>query len=462
MSSEVTRPFPSDKVVTSPSSSIVASATPGSTAPSNPVSAGAVPWNRSLRGRWQESPERFAWIVILISFAIFVTLLITIPMGVTYTIRYLPADQTARFVPAGDGVFLLMPPKSTETIAVTSGRNIGAGDVLVATSDATQGVVNLINDEEPVESQVVGSLHIYSDTKLEILRLSRPFFQNWSSEPYQVRLRLDSGQARVFTNSGNARPLAVQLETPHGIVYLDSGSYQISVEEPRTDVTVIDGRAELLHEKEKNIRVYAGQRAWMNTNELVSEAAPALQNLIANGDFAPPVLDNWITERSAEPNVPLGQVSFLEREGRKVAYFIQMGSADQHNEVSIRQQVDKKVDIYNSLILQMDVNVLHQNLPGAGYLNSEFPLRVEVNYTDQYGKDLNWGWGFYYDAPPSSSAVVGGEQIEQARWYTYRSPNLIDLWDSEGTRPSRINSIRIYASGWNYQSQVSQVYLYVE
>jgi hypothetical protein len=30
------------------------------------------------------------------------------------------------------------------------------------------------------------------------------------------------------------------------------------------------------------------------------------------------------------------------------------------------------------------------------------------------------------------------------------------------TRPARIDSIRIYASGWNYQSMVSEVYLSAE
>jgi hypothetical protein len=30
------------------------------------------------------------------------------------------------------------------------------------------------------------------------------------------------------------------------------------------------------------------------------------------------------------------------------------------------------------------------------------------------------------------------------------------------TRPARINSVRIYASGWNYQSMVSEVYLVAE
>jgi hypothetical protein len=55
-----------------------------------------------------------------------------------------------------------------------------------------------------------------------------------------------------------------------------------------------------------------------------------------------------------------------------------------------------------------------------------------------------------------------GERVLQAQWHTYRSPNIIALLDQQGIRPSRINSIRVYASGWNYESQVSEVYLYAE
>jgi hypothetical protein len=434
--------------------------------PADEAITAAPPWGSALRGRWQESPERFAWFVISISFAIFVTLLIAIPMGIQYTIRYLPANQTARFIPANSSVFLLAPPKSTEKIAITAERKIGPGDRIEASSDAAQAVLNLVNDEEPPADQVVGSLHIYAGTQLEILRLSRPFFETWSSEPYHVALRLDSGQARVFTNSGNARPLAVELETPHGTVQLSSGSYQISVEELRTDVIVIDGRAQLLHSKEQTIAVGAGQRAWMSPDTLLEEVAAATQTLITNGDFTPPALDHWIPSKAAEPNVVLGNVYFQEREGRRIAYFIRQDVENQHNEVGISQAIEKRVDIYNSLVLQMDINILFQNLPGAGYLNTEFPLRVEINYTDEYGKDLNWGYGFYYRDPeapgPTEISEAVGYQVPQAQWYTYRSPNLLDLLDEQGTRPSRINSIRVYASGWNYQSMVSQVYLYAD
>ncbi len=91
---------------------------------------------------------------------------------------------------------------------------------------------------------------------------------------------------------------------------------------------------------------------------------------------------------------------------------------------------------------------------------SEFPVRAEINYTSIYGQELTWGYGFYYRDPEGSNPVVPehlGTKVTQAQWFTYRSPNLFELL--EETRPARINSIRIYASGHNYRSMVSEVSL---
>ncbi len=51
--------------------------------------------------------------------------------------------------------------------------------------------------------------------------------------------------------------------------------------------------------------------------------------------------------------------------------------------------------------------------------------------------------------------IINGEKIPPHIWYPYESPNLIELL--RDTRPARLNSIRIYASGWNYQSMVSEI-----
>ena len=430
------------------------------------AAAAPLPWPGSVFKRWRESPERLAWLVILFSFAVFVLLAVFIPWAVSYTIQYLPVSQSARLDPSLESFFSIYPPKSGDAIALTGAvsKTITVGSVVEAASDATQGTLSLISDEEEKAAQVLGSVQLYSGSRVKILRLSRPFFKNWSAEPYHAELLLERGQARIFTNSGKARPLSVQLETPHGTVMLTTGSYQISVEDARTEVTVGAGSATLSHASEKQVVVREGLRAWMTADALSTEPISAQQNLIRNGSFTPPALDSWQSYQGPEGLQEPGSVSFTEREGRKVAYFIHQGSENGHNEVGITQVIDKKVDVYDSLVLQLDVNLLFQNLPGAGYMNTEFPVRVEINYTDQYGKDLPWGYGFYYRNPelPGPSEVIGGEKVLQAQWHTYRSPNLIELLDQQGTRPSRINSIRIYASGWNYESQVSEVYLYAE
>ena len=47
-----------------------------------------IPWPSSLMKRWRENPQRLAWVVILFSFAIFLTLAIT--MAATQPMASMP------------------------------------------------------------------------------------------------------------------------------------------------------------------------------------------------------------------------------------------------------------------------------------------------------------------------------------------------------------------------------------
>ena len=204
-----------------------------------------------------------------------------------------------------------------------------------------------------------------------------------------------------------------------------------------------------------------GLRAWMTADTIANAPAPAAQNLLRNGNFSESMRDSWESYVIAQ-NVTPGKVNIMERDGRRVAYFVRQGEDNVPTEVGIRQVVGRDVNVYDKLYLQLDSKLLFQSLPGAGYLSSEYPLRVEITYTDIYGKSgLTWGHGFYFRDPENENwQIVGGEKIPPFNWYTYRSPNLLELL--KDTRPARIDSIRIYASGWNYQSMVSEAYLVAE
>ncbi|MCB0068528.1 MAG: hypothetical protein H6640_17940 [Caldilineaceae bacterium] len=414
-------------------------------------------WPAQRRRRTQENPERLAWTVLIASFTVFMALLIVVPLSIRYGIEVATVKQTAVLDPA-QGTTLLYPPGSVEPIAITELRDdITEGSTVEAGDGPTQATVRIIN--EPDGDQALGSVQIFSGTRLRIDRMRSPMF-DLSGSPYQAVLALDQGQARVFTNSGEQRPLAVRIVTPHGDLDLDAGSYQIAVTEEQTDITVSAGEATLTKDDGTPLVVETGRRAWLTADALAGEALPAAQNLLRNGNFTESMKDTWDSYVVAE-NVTPGKVSIMERDGRRVAYFVRQGEDNVPTEVGIRQVIGKDVNVYDKLYLQLDIKLLFQSLSGAGYLSSEYPLRVELTYTDVYGKQLTWGHGFYYRDPENENwKIVNGEKVPPFNWYTYRSPDLMELLKE--TRPAHIDSIRIYASGWNYQSMVSEAFLVAE
>lgn len=405
----------------------------------------------------RENPERLAWTVLLASFAIFVVLAITAPLSIRYALEVATVKQTAVLNPT-QGTVLLYTPGAVEPIAITDLRDeVTEGSVVEAGDSPTQATVRLLTEGDSDEA--LGSVQIFSGTRLRIDRLRSPTF-DLSNEPYQAQLTLDKGQTRVFTNSGQQRPLAVRIVTPHGAIDLDAGSYQITVGAEQTDITVSSGEAILHKTDQPPLVVASGLRAWLTTDTLAEQAVAASQNLLRNGNFTESMKDSWESYVIAQSVTP-GKVSIMERDGRRVAYFVRQGEDNVPTEVGIRQHIGKDVNVYDKLMLQLDVKLLFQSLSGAGYLSSEYPLRVEVTYTDIYGKQLTWGHGFYYRDPENEAwTIVNGEKIPPFNWYTYRSPNLMEVLAE--TRPAHIDSVRIYASGWNYQSMVSEVFLVAE
>jgi hypothetical protein len=414
-------------------------------------------WAAEPAARWRENPQRLAWLIIMASFALFVVLAVSIPLTIGYVVRYATVDQPALLEPTF-GTLLLYPSVNDEPVAVTEMRDdIAEGSRIVVADDSSQGTLGLVGDEGTGE--VLGSVQLYPGSVLDVERIRRPLFGR-SREPYRVRLQLQQGQTRIFTNSGDQRPLEVSLVTPHGTVDLEAGSFQVSVTDAKTDLTVRSGEALLQRDGDGELVVGSGLRAWMTDDELAQATVPAGQNLLRNGDFSQPMEDTWQSYVVAE-NVEPGSVRIIEREGRRIAHFIRQGEEEVPTEVGITQSIEQDVNVYDSLTIQLDVKLLYQSLSGAGYLSSEFPLRVEITYTDIYGKELTWGHGFYFRDPENENwRIINGEKIPPYVWYTYQSPNLMELLAD--TRPARVNSVRIYASGWNYQSMVSEAYLLVE
>jgi hypothetical protein len=143
-----------------------------------------------------------------------------------------------------------------------------------------------------------------------------------------------------------------------------------------------------------------------------------------------------------------------------------VGDEGNHTEVAIQQRLDNNVRDFSRLEVALDVLLDYQDLPGGGLLSSEFPVIVRLDYEDIWGDDKFWTHGFYYQnvanypIAPDPWGRPSGEQIPQGVWYPYESGNLLDLLGDNA--PARITSLTVYASGWNYDSLISEVQLIVE
>ncbi len=75
---------------------------------------------------------------------------------------------------------------------------------------------------------------------------------------------------------------------------------------------------------------------------------------------------------------------------------------------------------------------------------SEYPVMVDLFYTDIYGKDLHWYAGFLlaWTCRRHPYPEPDVERVPLGVWYTYESPNLFELSKSTAARIHQRHDLR--------------------
>jgi hypothetical protein len=284
---------------------------------------------------------------------------------------------------------------------------------------------------------------------------------NVSRDPHRAVLDLVSGRLFVTIQQADDRDAQMRITTPNGEVELSSGIYDITANEQETRVRVRDGIA-TAHGAGRAVEINPGERANIQAGRPPEIPVSDTVNLIVNGSFEKQLAPLWQENAEVKPGYTPGSVEIVQDDRRNALRFVRRTEEQVPNRVWVSQVVDRDVEGYDNLALRLDVKVLFQSVPGGGEQDSEYPLMVDLAYTDIYGKDLHHYVGFYaYDLPPGSPyPKPSGERVPLGGWYTYESPNLFELLQE--TRPARINSLTVYANGHDYESLVSDVALTVQ
>jgi len=400
----------------------------------------------------KDNPERLAWVVLLASFFTCIGLTVAVPLGIRYTILHASVPQDV-VLEVQRGPLRATLAGRGEPVAIDEERDDIPEHTIVAT-DATAG--RLVMYTPQVDGPVIATVQLYDDTEAVLSSARSPRFSA-SRLPHQVTLEVRAGRVRVSASNDDVRPTLVQVQTPHGAATLQEGSYEVKVNGTATEVTVRDGEATVTNNAGRVVPLGPAERATI-AGEQIAGPLPAARDLIVNSDFQASLENGWTSySEQTDPEQPPGSVRIVTDAGRTVAAFFRDGS--NHAEVGIRQEINYDVRDFTWLEFHLAVRIIDQNIAGfggCGYLGSECPIIVRVDYKDIHGTDREWLHGFYTGAPaPDWLMNWWAEEVQPGNWYTYDSGNLME--ELADTPPAVIKSLTIYASGHSFNAMVTEV-----
>jgi hypothetical protein len=403
----------------------------------------------------RKNPERLAWTVLSAAFISFCFLVTSVPLGIRFYLRTSCRDQDTQLERI-EGTLQVRKADGSAPQAVIESATLGPGDrvILGSTDWASLGFFERSN------------VFLFGNTDVELTRVRSPRF-DMSDRPNEVVLTLAAGMVRAGVALPTDRETHFQVLTPHASLDLAEGSYRLEVTNPTTQITVLRGEA-VVRSATMRMKLLQGMRTKVDLAGVVADPLPAAQNLVVNGDFQEPLSTGWVSRTKVlDPAVAPPSIELSQDGGRGVVRLVRREADDgNHTEARIIQSLDHDVRDFRVLEITLDVLLEFQSLSGGGQQSSEFPVIVLLDYKDRWGNDQFWTHGFYYqnrDGYTIATDAWGrpmGEQIPRGVWYPYESGNLLELLGDN--RPVSVTGLEVYASGWNYDSLVTEIQLIVE
>jgi hypothetical protein len=395
-------------------------------------------------------PKRMAWLVLLAAFGINCALAVSIPLTVRWYLLNATVGHEAT-VESIMGTVLVWEPGATTPIGVTSSTAVREGS-RIQTDSSSRAFVTFFDNSTATVS---------FDTETRLVAMRSPRF-GFSTKPDFLHLDIIRGQVNIGVALPVSRRQAFQATSPHMSATLNEGSYSLKVTDDSSRTIVHLGAAQVTAQG-KTVALTQRERTTVRAGQQPAEPVAAPQNLLVNGGFEEELSVGWqaYNEQGGDGGDVDGEISIVDLPGgtSRAIRFFRTGSGGNHCETVIRQDLNEEIsDLATSISIYLRVRLLNQSLSGGGYLSSEYPLMIRLEYEDVYGSEGHWTHGFYYQNQDNNPTMYG-EMIAYRTWFDYGSGNILE---AIYPRPARLKSLLIYASGWDYESMVTDISLVVE
>jgi len=399
----------------------------------------------------RRNPERLAWIIVWISFITFCVLVVSIPLGIRSYLHnaYNVHEATVESLV---GTVVVENPGSAGPKPVAKGNSaqVREGGVIIV-DETSEAVVTFFDHS---------FMRLSPGTQIILVEMRSPKF-SVSKKPKRIVLREKGGRIRIGTALASSPPLHLEVRSLQAAAIFESdGSYAVEVTNDRSEIIVHRGGA-VVTAADQSVTLGPRERTTVEIGKPPTRPLSAERDLIVNGAFNNSLERGWIVynDQGLDGGDVNGQVMLVLEGGRRAVRFFRTGGQGNHCETVIEQMINRDLpDPLTSLKVRATVKVSYQSLSGGGYLSSEYPLMIRLKYRDVYDSEAEWVHGFYYQNVDNNPTMYG-ERISRDRWYLYESGNLVEELP---ITPAKIVSIKVYASGWDYDSMISEINLIVE
>lgn len=412
-------------------------------------------------------PEATAWTILLLSFMACLTLAIGGPLlGRWYLENAMYPLQVV--IQPRAGVVGIQEKGRGDVTLLNTIREVPTQSRIVLSSDNAEAFLLFYVPTRP--DMPVSTLQLYGQTELIFLTARTPRFVNHSQLPHQISLKLlGVRELRATVGGDDARPTDVRLQTPHGLLRLDEGSYTLAVDDERTAISVRQGLARVPDPADgSSLLLMGSQRVELTSAGLSEIRVGAQRNILRNGNFVQSLEPHWNVYTLAKERPDQSDGVVMRPADREVVLFDRTGAG--HIEIGITQRLNQDVREAKALYVTALLKIDQQSVPVCGANGTECPVMIRITYLDALEGQREWLQGFYVlpgpyaDICPISICESRPQhiQIPQGAWYAYTSPELIELLRGRNVNISTIVSVDVYASGHTFTAEVDDVALLVE
>lgn len=389
-----------------------------------------------------QEAARIAWIVLWSAFALFVALLLgMVAAAKRYYDTAVVARSTALTVLAG--TVLTRSENPSLWASAPPEALLREGDSL-RTDQSSRALLRLF------EGSTTG---VFSGTDLRLAKLASLRFGEGRET---VRLVLERGKLEISVSPRIKEARTFLVSTPHADLYLEEGSYSVTAYDNRTHVRARERGAGSVRAGGQEVSLKAGERVEIGGDGLLGPPEAAPEELVLNGDFVEGFQGWQVGNYLGFPEGQdiTGQAQVIPDAEQPALRFLRQGSKGTHCETYLLQEIGRDVSDFSELWLSVEMNLVHQNLGGGGYMGTEYPLILRVGYRSTHGASFVI-YGFYYQNEANNRTDLG-EQVSHNTWQYQRiAQNLMTL----SPPPQEILSIQVSASGWDYESLVRNISL---